>query len=233
MHLDLHPDLHLRRLAIGAERAPLLVIDNFVADAEALVADACARPFTVQGQYFPGIRAEAPPAYQQLLLTGLRSALLDCLGMPDGSLKLSMCHYSLVTTPAQELAPPQRIPHVDSFAIFGLATIHYLFKGTFGGTAFYRHRATGFESIDKARREKYRQALYQEHSGPAAPGPGYINGSTDLFEQIARQDGVFNRMLVYRRNSLHSGCIDAGFVPDPNPATGRLSINSFIDWAPA
>jgi hypothetical protein len=38
-------------------------------------------------------------------------------------------------------------------------------------------------------------------------------------------------MLVYRRNSLHSGCIEAS-VPDPNPSTGRLSINSFIDWAP-
>lgn len=56
--------------------------------------------------------------------------------------------------------------------------------------------------------------------------------STDLFEQIAKQDGAFNRMLVYRRNSLHSGCIESGFVPDPNPSTGRLSINSFIDWAP-
>jgi hypothetical protein len=152
--------------------------------------------------------------------------------MPQGALTLSMCHYSLITTPAKELAPPQRIPHVDSFATSGLATIHYLFKANLGGTAFYRHRRTGFESIDEARRAAYARALDEEHSGPAAPGPGYINGSTDLFEQIAKQDGVFNRLLVYRRNSLHSGCIEAGFVPDPNPATGRLSINSFIDWAP-
>jgi hypothetical protein len=36
-------------------------------------------------------------------------------------------------------------------------------------------------------------------------------------------------MLVYKRNSLHSGSIPPDFVPDPNPATGRLSINSFID----
>jgi len=84
MNLDLHPDLRLCQLEIGTERAPLLVIDNFVANAEALVADACARALTVSGRYFPGIRAEAPPAYQQLLLTRLRSALLECLGMPDG-----------------------------------------------------------------------------------------------------------------------------------------------------
>jgi hypothetical protein len=232
MNLDLHPDLRLRQLAIGAERAPVLVIDNFVANAEALIADAAARPFTVRSRYFPGIRAEAPPAYQQLLLTGMRAALLDCLGVEEGAFTLSMCHYSLITTPAQQLAPPQRIPHVDSFAKTGLATIHYLFKANHGGTAFYRHRRTGFESIDESRRAAYARALDEEHAGPAAPGPGYINGNTALFEQIAKEDGVFNRMLVYRRNSLHSGCIEAGFVPDPNPATGRLSINSFIDWAP-
>jgi hypothetical protein len=143
-----------------------------------------------------------------------------------------MCHYSLITTPARELTPPQRIPHVDSFAQSGLATIHYLFKGKLGGTAFYRHRRTGFESIDETRRAAYAQALDEEHAGSAAPGPGYINGNTDLFEQIAKEEGVFNRMLVYRRNSLHSGCIEAS-VPDLNPATGRLSINSFIDWTPA
>ena len=57
-NFDLHPDLRLSQLAIGAERAPLPVIDNFVANAEALVADACARPFTVRSRYFPGIRAE-------------------------------------------------------------------------------------------------------------------------------------------------------------------------------
>ena len=69
--------------------------------------------------------------------------------MADGTLTLSMCDYSLVSTPAQELAPPQRIPHVDSLAKSGLATIHYLFKANLGGTAFYRHRRTGFESIDE------------------------------------------------------------------------------------
>ena len=232
MNLDLHPALQLRQMTIGAERAPLLVVDNFVADAETLVADACARAFTVRSPYFPGIRAEAPPAYQQLLITRLRSEVLHCLGVPGGTFTLSMCHYSLVTTPAKELVPLQRIPHVDSFAQSGLATIHYLFKANLGGTAFYRHRRTGFESIDETRRAQYSRALDEEHSGPAAPGPGYINGSTDLFEQIAKQDGVFNRMLVYRRNSLHSGCIEAS-VPDPNPSTGRLSINSFIDWAPS
>jgi hypothetical protein len=150
----------------------------------------------------------------------------------SGSLRFSMCHYSLITTPAHELAVPQRIPHVDSLSKYGLASIHYLFRQNFGGTAFYRHRKTGFETIDEARNATYFGSLRNENLLPETLGPGYINGDTDLFEQIAKQDGVFNRMLVYRRNSLHSGCIGADFLPDANPRSGRLSINSFIDLAP-
>ena len=50
-----------------------------------------------------------------------------------------------------------------------------------------------------------------------------------LFEKIDQQEGLFNRILFYRRNSLHSGSISEHFIPDNNPCTGRLSINSFID----
>jgi Family of unknown function (DUF6445) len=229
MNLALHPDLRIRKLAIGVERAPLLVVDNFVANADELVVHAATQVFAERSRYYPGIRARAPLEYQQFLLTQIRDALLDCLEVSSATLTLSMCHYSLVTTPAAQLAAPQRIPHIDSLAGNGLATIHYLFRTDLGGTAFYRHRRTGFEFVDEARNEIYFKALREENLSPEALGPGYINGDTALFEQIAKQDGVFNRMLVYRRNSLHSGCIARHFVPDPNPLTGRLSINSFID----
>jgi hypothetical protein len=225
--------VNVRKLWVGAERAPLLVIDDAAPNADELVEIAAEQTFSVQGRYYPGIRCVAPPRYQQFLLTALRDALLDCLEVHGGALRLSMCHYSLVTTPTSQLAPLQRIPHVDSLSKQGLATIHYLFKTNLGGTAFYRHRQTGFESIDESRNATYASSLQAESLGPHVPGASYINGDTPLFEQIAKQDGVFNRMLVYRRNVLHSGCIGADFVPDPNPRTGRLSINSFIDWSPA
>jgi hypothetical protein len=229
MDLDLHRDVRLRKLSIGAEGAPLLVIDNVVNDADALVDRAAGSAFAAVAGFYPGIRVAAPPEYQQLILTRLREALLDCLGVQSGELRFSLCHYSLVTTPADQLAAPQRIPHVDSLSSRGLATIHYLFKSNLGGTAFYKHRKTGFEYIDEARNEVYVRSLRGEDLRAEALGPGYINGDTALFEQVAKQEGVFNRMLVYRRNSLHSGSIDASFVPDANPRTGRLSINGFID----
>jgi hypothetical protein len=230
MILDLHPALRVQRLTIGSEKAPLLVIDNFVADPDRLVKKAATSQWKPGGQFYPGIRVEAPLSYQQFFRERMQDLLRDYFQLRGNSFRFSLCHYSLVTMPAANLHILQRIPHFDSLDPNGLATIHYLFKTDLGGTAFYRHRRTGFEYIDASRRDTYFRSLESENDGPDMPGPGYINGDTPLFEQIAKQNGVFNRLLVYRRNSLHSGCIDRNFVPDPNPLTGRLSINSFIDF---
>jgi Family of unknown function (DUF6445) len=229
--MELHPYITLNVLTVGAERAPLLVIDN-VTDADALVAIAATAPFTATARYYPGIRAPAPQEYQQFVASRLATTFAKYFQLEGTSLRFTMCHFSLVTTRPEQLSTPQRIPHVDSLGKAGLATIHYLFRKNLGGTAFYRHRATGFESVDESRQAVYLKALERETAGPDGPGAEYINGDTALFEQIARQDGVYNRMLVYRRNSLHSGCIGKDFVPDSNPLTGRLSINSFIDLGP-
>ncbi|HKE96870.1 MAG TPA: DUF6445 family protein [Povalibacter sp.] len=232
MTLDLHPDFTVHKLTIGAERAPLLVIDNFIANADALVDLAASQSFGPGGQYFPGLRIAAPAEYQQVFSDRLRDLLFEFFQLSGSAFRFSLCHYSLVTTPAGRLQLIQRIPHFDALESNGLASVHYLFRGNLGGTAFYRHRKTGFEYIDTTRREAYFRSLESENGGPNIPRPAYINGDTPLYEQIAKQDGVFNRMLIYRRNSLHSGCIDKDFVPDPNPRTGRLSINCFIDMEP-
>lgn len=229
MELHLHPDISVRRLSIGSEGAPLLVIDNVVDNPDALVDYAVNTAFNPVGDFHPGTRAAAPLAYQQLLVSRLQAAFLECLRVENGSLQLSLCHYSLMTTPALTPAAPQRLPHVESLSGKGLATVHYLFKSNLGGTAFYRHRKTGFEFVDEARNAEYSRCLRSEGLPPEALGPGYISGDTALFDEIAKYDGVFNRMLVYRRNSLHAGSVGADFEPDANPGTGRLSINSFID----
>jgi hypothetical protein len=230
VELKLHPDIRFTRLAIGSEQRPLLVIDNVVENAEELVRLATAKPYAEPSQYYPGLRAKAPLSYQQFLITAFREVLLDFFQLGDAAFRFSMCHYSLVVTPAARLAMIQRVPHVDTTDGAGLASIHYLFKRPeLGGTAFYRHRSTGFESVNESRREHYFQTLERELAGPGAPGPGYIVGDTPLYTQIASQEGVFNRMLVYPRNILHSGSIARDFVPDANPVSGRLSINSFIN----
>ncbi|HEX5055884.1 MAG TPA: DUF6445 family protein [Gammaproteobacteria bacterium] len=229
MQLELHPDVRLQKLTIGREKAPLIVIDNFIARPEQLLEVAGKLDFAPAGRLFPGIRAQAPKPYMEFMFGSLRNLLLDYFQLNGTRLAFSLCHYSIVTTTPEKLELLQRIPHIDSTDGNGLATIHYLFSKNLGGTAFYRHRATGFEYVDRSRHKQYFGTLEKESGDPGFPGCDYINGDTPFFERIAAQEGVFNRILIYRRNSLHSGSIDAAFVPDPNPLTGRLSINSFID----
>lgn len=232
MILNLHPDIRIQKLTIGTEKAPLLVIDNFVSDPERLVRRAASRMYTPLGRYYPGIRAEAPLSYQTLFTQHLRELLFGYFDLRGSGFRFAMCHYSIVTTSPEKLEALQRIPHIDAFDGNSLASIHYLFRGDLGGTAFYRHRKTGFEYVDESRRETYSASVESENGGPDMPPAAYINGDTPLFEQIGKQEGVFNRILIYRRNSLHSGCIGRDFVPDPNPQTGRLSINTFIQMEP-
>ena len=233
MSVDLHPQARIQRLSLGNEGAPLLVIDSAVADPERLVRKAARMDFTPQGAMFPGIRARAPASYELFLERLLRPLLGEVFGLPARApLAFPTCHYSLVTRPPDSLGFLQRIPHIDSTTALGLATVHYLFHAGWGGTAFYRHRATGYEVVGESRRDAYYGCLEEEARGADAPGPGYIGGDTALFERIGQVDGVFNRMVVYRRNSLHSGTIDNARVPPPDPLAGRLSINSFIDVLP-
>ncbi len=229
MPLSLHPDLRITRHVFGNEKAPLLIIDNVVKEAEKLALFASQLQFTANSPYYPGVRAEAPREYREFLSRYFTEEFGRFFDLPGHSLSFSMCHYSLTTTPADQLRLLQRIPHFDSLEKNGLATVHYLFKAPLGGTAFYRHRKTGFESIDEIRKVEYLKSLESENDGPNIPRSGYINGDTPLYEQIRKADGIFNRMLVYRRNSLHSGCIAENFAPEADPLTGRLSLNSFVD----
>ena len=231
MNFAAHPDIRIRHLALGREQAPLVVIDNLLEDAEHLSELAATKTFVDDGTHFPGIRAKAPLGYQQFVLEQLGKFSGPVFGLHSESLTFTGCHFSLVTKPPERLYHLQCIPHVDSMLGHELAFIHYLFKGDHGGTAFYRHRHTGFEVITPARESEYFRRVAEEKAGPDKPERRYIDSSTPLYEQIHAEAGVFNRMLVYRRNSLHSGSFRLPQAIDANPRTGRLSLNGFV--APA
>jgi hypothetical protein len=223
-----HPNFRVRTLAIGRERAPLVVVDDLMADPDALVALAASKHYGAVDSYYPGVRARAPLSYQQFILATFREVFHEVFGLGDRVPRFTSCYFSVVTHRPAELVHLQRIPHVDSFAYDELAFIHYLFKRDFGGTAFYRHRATGYEVIDQPRALGYLETVALEKSGTNSPPTAYINGDTALYEQVDRHEGVFNRLLMYRRNSLHSPCIAPDSVLSPDPREGRLSLNGFL-----
>ncbi|PKM18390.1 MAG: hypothetical protein CVV11_13815 [Gammaproteobacteria bacterium HGW-Gammaproteobacteria-15] len=227
--------MQITRLSTGKEQSPLLLVDNFIPQPEALVEYACGQQFLANSPYYPGVRSAAPESYRQFMLQSLQATLIDYFALPATALGFSVCHFSLVTTPPTQLKLLQRIPHFDTTEKHALAAVHYLFHGDQGGTAFYRHRKTGFETIDDSRTMAYYRALEAENDGPNLPkaSDGYIGGDTALFEQIGAQQGIFNRLIIYRRHALHSGIINQNTSLSANPRLGRLTISSFIDMQPA
>lgn len=229
MQLSLNPYVTSRVYSLGEEQSPLLVVDNFLQNAELLVDDACQHNFIQNSPLYPGLRAPAPMNFQSLLLSALGRQLKQVFDLKGSKLALSLCQYSLVTMPADNLTLLQRIPHFDSTKRDELAAIFYLFKDDLGGTSFYRHNKTGYEYIDDERRIPYFKSLESENESGNVPTHGYINGDTPLFTRIGEQKGVFNRLIVYRRQILHSGSISSSFIPNLDPRKGRLTVNIFID----
>jgi len=213
---------------IGNAGAPVLVIDDFHPDPASLVEQAASPSgFAVTSKFYPGVRARGTLEYANRVREQLQALLPEVFGAPNDVVPTE-CNFSMVTLPAEETIPFQRIPHFDGTDIRTIAVLHYLCEPRHGGTAFYRHRRTGYEVIAPGNVGRYRQAVDEDIRRNGMPAPAYVNGSTELFERIASFDAVFNRALVYRGTSLHSGSIPAGFVPDTNPRSGRLTLNSFF-----
>lgn len=211
---------------IGNARAPVLVIENAWPDPRALVEIAAARTdYCVRSLYYPGVRSSAPPEYAHATLARLRDLIRTTFDLA-GEMVITDSTFSLVVTPPDKLVPFQRVPHFDSADQNRIAVLHYL--SDLGGTSFYRHRGTGTEIVTTEIQERYMRTVNAEVNTVGMPPAQYVDGDTPLYERVARYDAVFNRMLVYRGSMLHSVNVPAGFVPDANPRTGRLSLNTFL-----
>ena len=209
----------------GRGGEPLVIIDDFASNPTALFDAACASEFGFPGKHYPGIRAQADPGYLSARMDLLKDVLINIFDLPQGA-GLVECAFSLVTTPRHELTPIQRIPHFDTTDQKRLALLHYLCGPGGGGTAFYRHRSTGLETISTDRHGEYTAALQSEASH--LPTQDYVDGSTGLFEETGRVEAHWNRMVIYRGYRLHSGVIPANLSLSPDPRQGRLTGNTFL-----
>lgn len=220
---------------IGTELQPVIVIDNFVTDPLALVDLAAGSPaFAAQAtDFYPGLRKLVPGDYSRQMLQNVGPIIKEVFELAaDTAAKISLCAFSLTTTPVGKLRPIQCVPHIDTHDPNQFAVVHYLCDERYGGTAFYRHRSTGFESITEVRFRDYFRLLKAEVVNQGLPELGYINGSTTLFEQIASFKVKYNRALIYRSNVLHSGNISEAIGLSADPRLGRLTASSFIHLAP-
>lgn len=212
---------------IGREGEPLVIIDNFTGQPERLRAMGKAAQYNPAGVDYPGRRALADPSYLDLRRDLMMQIMARVFGL-GRSITCEIAAFSIVTLAPEQLSPRQRIPHHDHADAGRIAIMHYLGGAETGGTAFYRHRRTGFEAITPVREAAYSAALTEDEREFGPPPPGYPCGDSAAYEQIGAVEARVDRMALYRGRQLHSG-----IIPDPSslsddPAMGRLTVNMFL-----
>lgn len=212
---------------IGHEAQPVVVVENFAPRPERLLDDARAATFTTMGPYYPGLRAPVSAIYFEGLAQTLSPIMREVFGART-RLAVDRALYSIAVTPPGDLSLPQRIPHIDGTHDGLIAIIHYLAPPSQGGTAFFRHRTTGFEAITGDRHRPYLDALSEDFAREGEPPRAYIDGDTAQFERTAAYDAVFNRALIYRGNLLHSARLANTSVLSGEIGAGRLTVASFL-----
>jgi hypothetical protein len=219
MRFELHPHIRFELRHIGLEKQPLVIVDNVLAKPQVLIDAACAADFYVpEHTRYPGLNARLPDDYYGLIIDALRGPMQAAFDLPSSAWLDYFGYFGLVTVRSEDAEPIQRIPHHDGPDPRQLAMVHYLSREAFGGTGFFRHKATRFETIDAYRRDRYVATAGRElEAGQGMTG----------YELIAEAEPVFNRLIVYRGHVLHSAL--PGTAPlSLDPAKGRLTANGFV-----
>ena len=218
---------------VGTSHSPVVIVDNFTGDPEAVarIAESLAPFPPIEGNYYPGVRRmigeEDRDAHAYVLNACERAAPFIGGAFGVGGFDLHEASFSVVTVRPDQLQEVQRRPHFDSSDQSLFALLHYLRVPPDSGTAFYRHRSTGIERITNGNLNRFLAASERELE-TRPPGPGYMAGSDDFFEQIAQVEAVPDRLIMYHGSLLHSGVIPEGMNFSSDPRQGRLTANLFI-----
>ena len=227
--------LSMQVLRIGEENNKVLCFDNFLAEPMQLVEFAQSATFShyaaaVQRKGYPGVRTPAPIGLGEQIRAYLDRIVKAEYEIPvERKIKPLQDALCMMTVPETELGPLQRIPHFDASSPYFFATLLYLCDERHGGTGFYCHNSTGYESITPDRSECYLDASYAELNSKQIERC-YFSESNELFSKTGFVSAQFNRLLVYRGNILHSANIlsDVSLCLDPN--VGRLTANIFFTY---
>jgi hypothetical protein len=181
--------------------------------------------FSATGGY-PGLRASLPRDYIKVVVEALAGPLSEAFALGRVRPVKAEGAFSIVTLAATTLSAVQRAPHVDSTNPDQFAILHYLCDEEFGGTTFFQHRATGFETLSENRLPAYKASRAIE-----GLAPGYVDDGAPWFAQTARVSAGFNRLVAYRSCVLHSGHVPATATLSSDPRLGRLTANVFVTFA--
>lgn len=210
----------------------VLILDNIMLNPEALIDYASLRRFTpypgaLQGKGYPGIRLNAPQSFSDAINQSLAPIIREEFNLNHDIQAKGVSALSLITTPANKLGKTQLIPHIDSTDTNIFAVVLYLCNEEHGGTAFYRHKATGLSAVRPESKAVF-EAEYYKDLDHIDYSNQYISSSTPEYEFLNLVAAKFNRAAIYRGCLLHCAHVNSNTSISSDPRTGRLTINTFF-----
>jgi hypothetical protein len=207
-----------------------VVIDDALAHPQGLLAWACTQHYTPPSYPYPGLVCEVPRTLADGVADHFAQHVRKHLGARR-TLDLSV-RLSMVTTPPADLKPVQWLCHRDRYEverpeILYAASVLYLFRDpSLGGTRFYAPRQS-MAKTESLVADSQRLSV-QDFSSRYGLQPGYMAASNDYFDIVTQVPAAWNRLIFYDGSLFHSAAVgDAGRM-SPDPAAGRLTLNSFI-----
>ena len=210
---------------------PCVVIDDFLLDPDALVADAMQYRdgfAQVPHNAFPGLEMRMPDDFSARLDEFFTLNIRSRLGARRTSQMFS--RLSMVNLAPSQLRPLQRVCHHDNYASSPTqcfpASVLYLFKDPdLGGTSFYRPKQPAPET--NALFDTWAGMTDEDFSRLIGAAPAYLTASNDYFELLATIPAAYNRAIFYDGSVFHSSHITRPELLSSDPATGRLTLNGF------
>jgi len=223
-------DADVELMCVGRSGIKLSVINNVLHDPHGLAALGLAQTYAEdRGNLYPGVRATVPEAFSASFRAWLTPILQQTKLLESNQVIASdTSFFSVVTTAAKDLLPIQCIPHYDSTDPNLYAAVIYLCSPRFSGTAFYRHRRTGYEEITQHNVSNYQLALNSDMRIHGAPQKEYINGDNLLFERIFSNPLKFNGAIIYPARILHAAEIEKQFNSPQDPSEWRLTVTALL-----
>jgi hypothetical protein len=229
----INPNIKAEIIQIGEEKTPIIIIDDLAVDNKDVINYACTTSkFTSDvATFYPGIRAPLPQPYVITILQAVYRGICQVYQIPI-ELKLIPLNqsYSLLTKAQSELHLLQCMPHFDTSKPYHFAVLHYLNSGSHGNTGFFRHIPTGYERISDSRSEHYVSSAKSFIAENGDPLPQYVTRSDKHYELYHEVEYKPNRLIIYPGNLLHSTIVDIDTDINPDPQSGRLTANMFIDF---
>ena len=229
----INENVTMQSLSFGNEKNKVIYCNDFLVNPLGLVDFASGAVFShyaaaSQRKGYPGVRTPMPAdvadEFKQTISDIIKAEFNIPAEAKVTALQNAMC---LMTVPEQELGPLQRIPHFDASNPRFFATLLYFCGEEHGGTGFYRHNSTGYESITPERCDPYLDVSYEELNRKN-PERRYFSESDDFFTKIGFVPAQFNRLVIYPGCLLHSANILSEISLSADPKTGRLTANNFF-----